>query len=54
MTLQFLFWAYTLIWILLAAYLAILGLRQHALARRLERLRERLEGRAGGSGRANE
>ena len=47
MTLHFLFWAYSLIWILLAAYIGVLALRQHALARRLERLRARLEGGAG-------
>jgi len=47
MTLHFLFWAYTLFWILLAAYLGILALRQHALAQRLERLRARLESGAG-------
>lgn len=48
MTLRYLFWAYTLIWILIAAYLGLLALRQHALARRLERLRARLEGGSGG------
>lgn len=48
MTLRFLFWAYSLIWILLALYLGSLTARQHALARRLERLRERLERGIGG------
>jgi len=42
-SLSLLFWAYTLIWILLAGYLGLLGLRQQALSRRLERLRARLE-----------
>ncbi len=50
MTLRFLFWAYTLIWILLAAYLGFLAVRQHALNRRLERLRARLEGGERGAG----
>jgi len=47
MSLHFLFWAYTLIWFLLAAYLGILALRQHALRRRIERLRGRLEAGSG-------
>jgi CcmD family protein len=47
MTLRFLFWAYTLIWILLAGYLGLLALRQHALSKRLERLRARLNAGSG-------
>ncbi len=47
MSLRFLFWGYTLFWIILAAYLGLLALRQHSLLRRLERLRSRVEGPAG-------
>ena len=48
MSLNLLFWAYTLIWILLAGYLGLLGLRQQALTRRIDRLRARLEGQIAG------
>lgn len=48
MSLNLLFWAYTLIWILLAGYLGLLGLRQQALTRRVDRLRARLEGQTTG------
>jgi CcmD family protein len=46
-TLRYLFWGYTFIWILLAGYLGLLALRQRSLVRRLERLRARLERREG-------
>ncbi|MCZ6777519.1 MAG: CcmD family protein [Acidobacteria bacterium] len=48
MSLNLLFWAYTLIWILLAGYLGLLGLRQQALTRRVDRLRARLGSQTAG------
>jgi CcmD family protein len=40
--LRFLTLAYTLVWVILAAYLVMLSLRQRRLARQIRRLRERL------------
>lgn len=40
----YLFWAYNLIWLFIAAYLALLGLRQRALRRQLDELKARLGG----------
>jgi CcmD family protein len=40
--LRFLSGAYTVVWIILAAYLVMLSLRQHRLSRQVRRLRERL------------
>jgi CcmD family protein len=40
--LRFLSGAYTVVWVLLAAYLVMLSLRQHRLSRQVRRLRERL------------
>jgi CcmD family protein len=39
---QYLFWAYTLIWIALAGYLLSLSLRLRAIASQLRRLKSRL------------
>jgi CcmD family protein len=40
--LRFLSLAYTMVWVILAAYIALLSLRQRRLERMLRRLRERL------------
>lgn len=40
--LRFLSLAYTMVWVILAAYIALLSLRQRRLERQLRRLRERL------------
>ena len=40
--LNYLFWAYTLIWIALAAYVLSLSIRLKALASQLHRLKSRL------------
>lgn len=40
--LSYLFWAYTLIWIILAAYLISLSVRLRSLASQVRRLRARL------------
>ena len=40
--LRFLTLAYTMVWIILAAYIGMLSLRQRRLERQLRRLRERL------------
>ncbi|PYQ14877.1 MAG: CcmD family protein [Acidobacteria bacterium] len=40
--LNYLFWAYTLIWILLAVYLLSLSVRLRAVASQLRRLKSRL------------
>ena len=45
--LRFLFWAYTAIWILLAAYLVSISIRLRRVRRELARMKERL-GRPGG------
>ena len=37
---RFIFWAYNLVWILLAAYLGFLLIRVHRLSREIRRLRE--------------
>jgi CcmD family protein len=42
--LNYLFWAYTLIWIALAAYLLTLSLRLRAVSSQLRRLKSRLPG----------
>lgn len=42
--LRFLFWAYAVIWILMAAYLVSLGVRIRAIRQELDRMRERLSG----------
>jgi CcmD family protein len=39
---QYLFWAYTLIWIVLAGYLLSLSLRLRAISSQLRRLKSRL------------
>ncbi len=51
--LRFLFWAYTAIWILLAAYLLSLSLRLRAIQLELRRTTERLERGAGTDARRN-
>jgi hypothetical protein len=43
--LRFLFWAYTIIWALLAVFLVGLWLRLRSVGRDLQQLRARLEGR---------
>jgi len=40
--LHFLFWAYTLIWIILAIYLVTLSVRLRSLSAQIRRLRNRL------------
>ena len=40
--LNFLFWAYTLIWIVLVVYLVSLSVRLRAISSQLQRLRSRL------------
>ena len=40
--LRFLSWAYTSVWLILAAYLFLLSMRQRRLERQLRHLRERL------------
>jgi len=40
--LRFLSGAYTVVWVILAAYIVMLSLRQHRLSRQVRRLRERL------------
>ena len=40
----YLFWAYNLIWIFIAAYLGILMSKQRALRREIDELRRRLDG----------
>ena len=52
MNLEYLFAAYTVIWACLGGYLLFLGARQRSVRNELERLRERLEERAGGNGNA--
>lgn len=42
--LNYLFWAYTLIWVVLAGYLLSLSLRLRAIASQLRRLKSRLPG----------
>ncbi|MGD8376860.1 MAG: CcmD family protein [Acidobacteriota bacterium] len=42
--LRFLFWAYAVIWILMAAYLVSLGIRIRSVRQELDRMRERLSG----------
>lgn len=41
----YLFWAYNIIWLLIAAYLMLLGLRQRRLRREIERLKASLRSR---------
>jgi CcmD family protein len=50
--LNYLFWAYTLIWIVLAGYLLSLSVRLRTLSSQLRRLKARLspEARPGGRG----
>jgi CcmD family protein len=43
--LGYLFWAYTLIWIVLSAYLVSLSVRLSALSSQIRRLKSRLPGR---------
>ncbi len=38
----YLFWAYNIIWILIAGYLGVIFARQRALRRQIEELRSRL------------
>lgn len=40
--LSYLFWAYTLIWVALAAYLLTLSVRLRAVSSQLRRLKDRL------------
>lgn len=39
---QFLFWAYNIIWILIAAYLGVIFARQRAIRRQIDELKSRL------------
>ena len=39
----FLFWAYNIIWVLIAGYLLTLGLRQRRIQRQIDRLKEALK-----------
>ena len=39
----FLFWAYNIIWALIAGYLLMLGLRQRRIKREIDRLKESLK-----------
>ena len=41
----YLFWAYDIIWLLIAGYLLLLGLRQRRLRREIERLKDSLRSR---------
>jgi CcmD family protein len=43
----YLFWAYNLTWVFLAAYLGVLMAKQRALRRQIEDLKSRLEGEPG-------
>ena len=43
--LNYLFWAYTLIWIVLAGYLLSLSIRLRAITSQLRRLKSRVPGR---------
>ena len=43
--LNYLFWAYTLIWIVLAAYLLSLSIRLRSIASQVRRLKTRLSGK---------
>ena len=43
----YLFWAYDIIWLLIAGYLLLLGLRQRRLRREIERLKDSLRSREG-------
>lgn len=49
----FLFWAYTAIWLMLAAYLAWLGVRLGRVGRRLDGLERRLERERAGDQRSS-
>ena len=40
--LQYLFWAYTLVWIILAAYLVSLSVRLRSISSQVRRLKARL------------
>ncbi len=42
--LNYLFWAYTLVWIVLAAYLLSLSIRLKAISSQLRRMKSRLPG----------
>lgn len=42
----YLFWAYNIIWLLMAGYLISLGLRQRRIQRMIEKLRDLLGGEA--------
>lgn len=39
---DFLFWAYNIIWILIAGYLALIFARQRTIKRQIQELRDRL------------
>jgi CcmD family protein len=39
----YLFWAYNIIWTLIAGYLLMLGLRQRRIKREIDRLKESLK-----------
>jgi CcmD family protein len=39
---NFLFWAYNIIWLLIAAYLGVIYARQRAIRRQIEELKARL------------
>lgn len=45
---SFLFWAYNVVWIGIAAYVAFLVIRLKSLGARLDRIERRLGGGAGG------
>ncbi len=39
----FLFWAYNIIWFLIAGYLVTLGVRQRSMGRQIQRLKEQID-----------
>ncbi len=47
---EFVFWAYNVVWIALAAYVAFLALGLRKVGRRLDGLERRAETRTGGAG----
>ena len=46
--LPYLFWAYNLVWILIAAYLGVLMAKQRSIRRQMDDLKSRLERSGGG------
>lgn len=47
--LNYLFWAYTLIWVVLVAYLISLSVRIRSLSSQVRRIKARLEGKDSGT-----